>query len=187
MRGLQGGDFYFSVTRNPPETYKDLLRKATSYSQAKQLNLARKATTGSVPETNAAYQPRDKRPNDYAYDRSVKRRKGELGSSTRKGDTRPEKHNQYTNYTPLNKSKDEIFALIASELPNTKRARFPYRGRRDEGKYCKYHRDYGHHTDDCYQLKEEIEALIRQGKLKEYVTGNATPMDTHARTKIDDK
>ncbi|XP_016647025.1 PREDICTED: uncharacterized protein LOC107880278 [Prunus mume] len=150
MGGLQGGDFYFSLTRNPPETYKDLFREATSYSQAEQLNLARKATAGSIPDTNAAYQPRDKRPNDYAYDRSTKRRKGELGSSARKGDNRPEKHNQYTNYTPLNKSKGEIFAVIAGELLNPKRARFPYRGRRDEGKYCKYHRDYGHHIDDCY-------------------------------------
>ncbi|BFG40864.1 hypothetical protein CerSpe_271380 [Prunus speciosa] len=77
--------------------------------------------------------------------------------------------------------------MIADELPNSKKIRFPYRGRKDDSKYCKYHRYYGHHTDDCYQLKEEIEALIRRGKLREYVTGDATPMDRHARSEVNDK
>ncbi|CAL9000509.1 unnamed protein product, partial [Prunus brigantina] len=106
--------------------------------------------------------PRDKRPNDYANDWLAKKKKGESGSATRKNDTRPEKHNQYTNYTPLNRSKGDIFSVIASELPSPARRKFPYRGREDNNKYRKYHRDYGHHTDDCYQLKEEIEALIRR-------------------------
>lgn len=38
--GLQGRDFFFHLTRNPPEKYKDLLREATCYSRAKQLNTA---------------------------------------------------------------------------------------------------------------------------------------------------
>ena len=41
--------------------------------------------------------------------------------------------------------------------------------RRSRRKYCRYHRDHGHFTDDCFELKEEIEALIRQGRLREYV------------------
>ncbi|CAB4310602.1 unnamed protein product [Prunus armeniaca] len=89
---------------NPPQTYKDLLCEATSYSRAEQLNLARKSTAGSVSEAHASYQPRDKRPNDYAYDRSAKRKKGESGSITQRNNVRPEKHNQYTNYIPMNRS-----------------------------------------------------------------------------------
>ncbi|CAB4302311.1 unnamed protein product [Prunus armeniaca] len=97
MGGLQGGDFYFSLTRNPLETYKDLICEATSYSQAEQLNLARKAIARSVLETHSL---KEKRLNNYAYDRSAKRKKGESGSSTQKNKVRPEKHKQYTNYTP---------------------------------------------------------------------------------------
>ncbi|KAL0455882.1 UNVERIFIED_CONTAM: hypothetical protein Slati_0927400 [Sesamum latifolium] len=35
-------------------------------------------------------------------------------------------------------------------------------------KYCKFHKERGHDTKDCYQLKDEIERLVRQGYFKEY-------------------
>ena len=41
--------------------------------------------------------------------------------------------------------------------------------RRDMTKYCDFHRDHGHQTDDCIQLKKEIEFLIRRGHLCRYV------------------
>ena len=39
----------------------------------------------------------------------------------------------------------------------------------DITKYCEFHRDHGHRTDDCIQLKKEIEFLIRRGQLCRYV------------------
>ncbi|XP_077217565.1 uncharacterized protein LOC143851939 [Tasmannia lanceolata] len=41
--------------------------------------------------------------------------------------------------------------------------------RRDPSKYCRFHKDHGHDTDDCWQLKEEIEQLISRGYLKKYI------------------
>ena len=41
--------------------------------------------------------------------------------------------------------------------------------KRDMTKYCDFHRDYGHRTDDCIQLKKEIEFMIRRGHLRCYV------------------
>ena len=41
--------------------------------------------------------------------------------------------------------------------------------RRDDTKYCEFHRDHGHRTDDCIQLKKEIEYLIRRGNISRYV------------------
>ena len=36
----------------------------------------------------------------------------------------------------------------------------------NKNKYCRFHRDHGHNKDECYDLKQQIENLIRQGKLK---------------------
>ena len=41
--------------------------------------------------------------------------------------------------------------------------------RRDDTKYCEFHKDHGHQTDDCIQLKKEIEYLIQRGHLDRYV------------------
>ena len=43
------------------------------------------------------------------------------------------------------------------------------KAKRDQSKYCRYHRDVGHDTNNCHELKDEIEDLIRQGKLGNYI------------------
>ena len=40
---------------------------------------------------------------------------------------------------------------------------------RDKNKYYRFHKDHGHNTEDCRDLKEQIEELIRKGKLQKYV------------------
>ena len=41
--------------------------------------------------------------------------------------------------------------------------------KRPRDKYYHFHRDHGHDTANCYDLKQQIEALIRQGKLQRFV------------------
>ena len=40
---------------------------------------------------------------------------------------------------------------------------------RDKNKCCRFHKDHGHHTEDCRDLREKIEELIWKGKLQKYV------------------
>lgn len=39
----------------------------------------------------------------------------------------------------------------------------------EPGRWCKFYKVKGHHTEDRYQLKKEIKRLIHEGHLKNYV------------------
>ena len=41
--------------------------------------------------------------------------------------------------------------------------------KKPRNKYCHFYYDHGHDTSNCYDLKQQIEALIRQGKLQQFV------------------
>ncbi|XP_065624076.1 uncharacterized protein LOC136065188 [Quercus suber] len=41
--------------------------------------------------------------------------------------------------------------------------------KRNRNKYCHFHRDHGHDTNECFDLKQQIENLIKQGKLRNFL------------------
>ncbi|KAL2506156.1 Ribonuclease H [Abeliophyllum distichum] len=41
--------------------------------------------------------------------------------------------------------------------------------KRDKRKYCHFHRDNGRDTENCFQLKEELERLLKRGFLARYM------------------
>ncbi|XP_022867929.1 uncharacterized protein LOC111387585 [Olea europaea var. sylvestris] len=41
--------------------------------------------------------------------------------------------------------------------------------KRNQSKYCHFHRNHGHDTEECLQLEEEIERLLRRELLAKYV------------------
>ncbi|MCI48407.1 hypothetical protein A2U01_0069650, partial [Trifolium medium] len=79
----------------------------------------------------------------------------------------------FANYTPLNKSSEAILAECNSSEFTKAGVKFPkqtpYKPNQDKSRYCRYHKSYGHLTDDCIQLKDAIEILIRNGQLREFV------------------
>ena len=40
---------------------------------------------------------------------------------------------------------------------------------RDKRKYYRFHKDHGHYTEDCRDLKEQLKKLIRKGKVQKFV------------------
>ena len=58
-------------------------------------------------------------------------------------------------------------------LPNPGPMRAPME-RRNMSKYYKFHKDKGHDTWECFQLCDQIEALIQGGYMQEYISGLVT-------------
>ena len=83
---------------------------------------------------------------------------------------REEKNPRPGRFTPLVMLVDQILTEIRDE-PSLKWPR-PLHSPpsvRDKRKYCHFHKDHGHYTEDCRDLKEQIEGLIRKEKLQQYV------------------
>ena len=60
--------------------------------------------------------------------------------------------------------------------------------KRPRDKYCRFHRDHGHDTTNCYDLKQQIEALIRQGKLQRFINKErANPPQEQAPPREDER
>ncbi|MCH87871.1 hypothetical protein A2U01_0008752 [Trifolium medium] len=78
----------------------------------------------------------------------------------------------YPEYTILNTPREKIL----QDCLNTKFADAGIRppreirenSRKDKSKFCRYHKSAGHDTEDCIQLKDAIEDLIKLGKLNIY-------------------
>ncbi|XP_074374821.1 uncharacterized protein LOC141715244 [Apium graveolens] len=71
--------------------------------------------------------------------------------------------------TPLVASIEHIYAVNSNKGMFKKPPKMNRFGTKDTKKYCAFHEQTGHETADCWQLKEQIEDLIRNDKLTEWV------------------
>ena len=100
---------------------------------------------------------------------------GESSSRKRKEAISTERQDRCTsqNWTPLNASLSAVF-MEARKDPSFKlppKMRTPLTKHSNQ-KYCKYHQDHDHWTEECVSLKNEIEMFIQHGKLETFIAKN---------------
>ncbi|XP_050290502.1 uncharacterized protein LOC126728761 [Quercus robur] len=159
--GLRKGKFLFSLYKNDPKTMADVLYRATKYMNAEDALLARE----EKPKKR-------ERQEDMRQDRGRK--------VARTGDQRDERRfrppiGRFTNFTPLTAPIDQVLMQIKDEGALTFLGKLKGDpNKRPRVEYCRFHRDHEHDTANCYDLKQQIEALIRQGKLQRFVSREKT-------------
>lgn len=74
------------------------------------------------------------------------------------------------NFTPLNSPLDHVLMQIRDNSALNWPKKFKRdKDKRSKEKYCHFHHDHGHDTSNCNKQKSQIEALIRKGKLQQFV------------------
>ena len=76
--------------------------------------------------------------------------------------------------------KDETTLMWPSKLKGDTNKRF-------KDKYCHFHQDHGHDTSKCYDLKQQIETLIKQGKLQWIISKERADPPQELAAKRDNK
>nr|GFB03512.1 reverse transcriptase domain-containing protein [Tanacetum cinerariifolium] len=71
-------------------------------------------------------------------------------------------------YTPLTKTPKEILATEGANFPKPPPMRTPEERRVGNG-YCEYHRQKGYTTNECVQLRQLIDKLVKEGRLDHLV------------------
>ncbi|GJU07443.1 reverse transcriptase domain-containing protein [Tanacetum coccineum] len=80
-----------------------------------------------------------------------------------------------SSFTPLIKSPAKIYATSEGKAVLRPPSRmFAPAHRRDRARYCEFYNDHGHDTNDCIDMRKEIEACIKSGRLSHLAKGAKT-------------
>ncbi|GJW00078.1 reverse transcriptase domain-containing protein [Tanacetum coccineum] len=71
-------------------------------------------------------------------------------------------------FSLLTKTPKEIFALEKGKFKAPPPMVTPVE-KRDPSKYCEFHSDTGHNTNECMQLRKQIDEMIKAGKLSQFI------------------
>ena len=155
--GLKSRDFVASLAKNPPKTMAKALLKAQKYMNAEEALAAIDGVDKTKKKEKEDGQRRQKRDRTDRWN---------VEGNKRKEDKNP----RPVKFTQLVMPVDQILTEIRDE-PSLKWPKPLHSSPNvhDKRKYCRFHKDHGHYTEDCRDLKEQIEELIRRGKLQQYM------------------
>ena len=161
--GLNNPDFIFSLGKMSPTSMTDLLFKAQEYMNGEDA-LTAKGLTGKQKKEELGDSHGKKKDHKDSY--------SETKTSKNSSDTSKKK----MKFTPLMMPADKILMQIKDEpgLKWPKSLSMSSR-KRDSKKYCHFHKDHGHYTNECRDLKEQIEELFQRGKLQKFVKRDHHP------------
>lgn len=133
--------------------------------------LTTKGWTGKQKKEEAS-NSQNKKENQKDHSLETKSSKSNLEASKKK-----------MNFTPLAMPTDKILMQIKDE-PSLKwlKPLSSSSKKQDLKKYCHFHKDHFHYTDECRDLKEQIEELIQRRKLQKFIK-----RDHQSQSRAEDK
>ncbi|XP_074357369.1 uncharacterized protein LOC141697053 [Apium graveolens] len=173
----EGSKFWKSLQASEPRTLAEFYEQAEPFKRIeksmRELKISenyrdKRDRSSSPDERRKTYQCSVRAESHTNNTRNSSPKKSARGKETNKDSGRPYT-SKWQTHTPLVASIDHIYATYAGKGVFRKATPLTDYNKRDTLRYCAYYEATGHGTADCRQLKDEIETLIRQGKLTEWV------------------
>ena len=159
-----------NIHRHPISTLQQFLDRADKYMKLDDAiekgknGLNKPSGSGDTPKDGGNDQGGSKKRGNNGPDHRNEK-KAKSGSNDKPTKYEP----RFTNYTTLSATRAEIYLASHQEVPYRRPPPIKKEmSKRDKNKFCRFHGDYGHDTNECNHLKDEIEFLLRSGKLKKY-------------------
>ncbi|XP_074370499.1 uncharacterized protein LOC141711714 [Apium graveolens] len=166
IAGLRvGSDFWKHLQGKDPATLADVFALAESFKAIEQ-------SLAEVQPTSQASQRSKERKRDGSpssrYRRNSRIPNQVNATTTRREWSPPSSYDhRASRYTPLAASIEHIFEVNKNRGLFRKPEALSSWQSKDKKKYYEYHESSRHNTHECRQLKDEIEALIKEGYLGE--------------------
>ncbi|GKB84306.1 reverse transcriptase domain-containing protein [Tanacetum coccineum] len=155
VHGLRTRSLVEHLSTDLPSTYKGLMEKTYTWVEAREV-----ATNGVS----------NNRRDDF--ERSKKFSWGNSIGQKDRGRFSPYKGQNHKLLSNLVKSPREILATEKVAKTFEQPPRLPGANwSKDKTRYCHFHEDYGHETNQCRELKHQIEEAVKSGQLAHLVKG----------------
>ncbi|GJR10203.1 reverse transcriptase domain-containing protein [Tanacetum coccineum] len=163
ISGLRSGRMFKDLIAKPPTSLEDLFTQTNNFIRAEDAN-----------NENCLKEPRRETKHHVTYkDLPRRNRDKHVSRSANRHMESPRFPREA--FTALIKSPSKILATSEGKsmlrpLPRM----FTPASKRDRTRYCEFHEDHGHETNDCIDLRKEIEACVRSGRLAHLAKGAKT-------------
>ncbi|KAJ9550939.1 hypothetical protein OSB04_014984 [Centaurea solstitialis] len=161
-RGLEDSSgLYLELTKYPPENFDDVRARTLAFMRIEDDALFRR-------KHSAEKKPLGAQKHDFKHKRVNK-----IGNPRYESKTRPSKgtvkirYPELSTYNFAGTSKDLVDSLrkIDANVRWPKKSDKPSKDK-DQNRWCDFHEDHGHTTEECISLKKEISYLKSKGHLK---------------------
>ncbi|GJU64636.1 hypothetical protein Tco_1246471 [Tanacetum coccineum] len=155
--GITNPELIKRLHDNIPKSVDEMIRVTTTFLQGEVVtsNQVRKKTLPPWKQREARRKQNFERRGDFRNQQRLEQRRDK--------------------FTLLTKSAKEILALDKGKFKTLPPMTTPVE-KRNNNKFCKFHKEVRHNTDECMHLRRQIEKLIKGGKLfhviKELKQGN---------------
>ncbi|GJX14365.1 reverse transcriptase domain-containing protein [Tanacetum coccineum] len=148
MHGVNNPELTKRLNERVPKTLEEMMTMTTAFIRGETVAASKK-------KVHTPWKPQDQSKRHTSKRRSDFRNQPRDGWGSNK-------------FTPLNRTPKEIFAA-ESEKFKPPPPMVTLADKRSRNKFCEFHNDKGHSTDECMQLKKQIEELVKAGKLSHFI------------------